>query len=217
MRNTAPPAFAEELLRRLLHRRDAEAVLGDLEETYRARCGTVSNKSGARWWYRREAMFLVFHALVDDGTRAGRRKNVNERRWWVSGMVTVALNVVAVAAFWLAGLGLFRMARQIDAGWEMAAVAQVVTCAAGLAIAFRLRAWLCLYFAAGQLAFSLAEAAIHAIYGIRAAQGAPTHFAVMLAATLGVAFGLFIGRRPEHEPATPAGETVHDAAQSRAA
>jgi len=51
------------------------------------------------------------------------------------------------------------------------------------------------YFLAAMAAFSASELAIHLTYGVRAAQGAPTHFAVMGAGVLGVALGALLMRR----------------------
>jgi hypothetical protein len=60
----------------------------------------------------------------------------------------------------------------------------------------RLRAPIAALFLAGQVVFSSAELILHAIYGIRAVQGGPTHLAVMASAT----FGVFHGRAARAAP-----------------
>ena len=200
-----PPAFLEELLRRLLRPGDREAVLGDLAEAYNAKCASGPDRAGAVRWYCREALLLLLHALRSDVLAAfrpvasNRRKNMSNphQSRMVSAGVTVLLNVVAAALFWGVGFAMMQVAQRVHAGWMVTAVVQVVACAIGVAIAVRLRAHWCLYLAAGQLAFALAELVIHSVYGIRAAQGAPTHFAVMLAGTAGVLLGLLLARRPD--------------------
>ena len=49
----------------------------------------------------------------------------------------------------------------------------------------------------GFVAFQAAELAMHVIYGIRAVQGGPTHFTVMIAGILGVAIGMRTGRKSD--------------------
>jgi hypothetical protein len=58
-----------------------------------------------------------------------------------------------------------------------AEVGQLLACVMGVAISLRIRAPLTAYFLSAMAAFSASELAIHLYYGIRAAQGASTHFA----------------------------------------
>ncbi len=115
-------------------------------------------------------------------------------------MRAIALNVVALALFWGVAFVFVQFAQRVPGGWPATGVAEVA--GAGLAVwmALRLRAVVAAFVIAGQLAFATAELAIHAVYGIRAAQGAATHFAVMLAGTLGVLFGVLLMRM--RKPAT---------------
>jgi len=65
----------------------------------------------------------------------------------------------------------------------------------GVLLALRLVAKFAAYLMAGMLAFSVSELLVHAYYGIGAAQGEPTHFAVMGAGVVGVVLGALIGSR----------------------
>ena len=58
-------------------------------------------------------------------------------------------------------------------------------------------------------AFSASELGIHFYYGIRAAQGTPTHFAVIGAGILGVVLGALMtrGRRRSAFSTVPVGES----------
>ena len=80
----------------------------------------------------------------------------------------------------------------------------MLACALGVFLAFRLRVKFIAYVLAGQLAFSLSELVLHSIYGIRAVQGGPVHFAVMAAGTIGVALGWFLRSRGEMDGDEPA-------------
>ena len=55
-----------------------------------------------------------------------------------------------------------------------------------------MRAPVVAYGLAAMAAFSASELAIHLSYGVRAVQGAPTHFAVMGSGILGVALGALL-------------------------
>lgn len=59
-------------------------------------------------------------------------------------------------------------------------------------IAYRFRAAIAAYLVLGFAAVTASELVVHLIYGIRAAQGAPTHFAVMGAGVIGVALGAIV-------------------------
>lgn len=128
----------------------------------------------------------------------------------------IALNVIALALYWITLFTLIQTAQGLSLGWPAMAVGEVIGAAIGVWIALRLRAFVAAFVLAGQVAFALAEGAIHAVYGIRAAQGAPTHFAVMLAGTLGVLFGMLLMRRVTRSPNTTTVNGTLDSAISRA-
>lgn len=130
------------------------------------------------------------------------RGPVHARRPW--GDVLLA-NAAAVAAFW-AVLGLVTTAtRGADLGWQLDAALRLLVGVGGVALARHLRARPVGFVLAITTVAQLAEYAIHLVYGIRAAQGADTHFAVLLAAAIGVAVAS-LGRRIRHAAA----ETVTD-------
>lgn len=109
--------------------------------------------------------------------------------------IHIVRNVLVLAAFWLISFGLMQIAQRLFTAWQAAEIAQILGCGAGVFLAMRLRAPVAALLLAGQAAFSLSEFAMHSTYSIRAVQGAPTHFAVMIAATLGVVFGALLVAR----------------------
>ena len=90
-------------------------------------------------------------------------------------------------------------------GWPATGVGEFVGSVMGLGIVFILGAHIAALVIAGVVAFSGSELAIHLPYGIRSAQGAPTHFAVLMAALIGVGlgalaagrFGLLVGSKTQ--------------------
>jgi hypothetical protein len=105
---------------------------------------------------------------------------------------TVFRGALVLALFWLTGFALVQFGQRVFGGWAVSQVGEVLACLLGVFLAFRMRVKFIAYVLAGQLAFSLSELALHSIYGNRSVQGGPTHFAVMLAGTLGVVLGWFL-------------------------
>ena len=115
---------------------------------------------------------------------------------------TVSRGALVLALFWLTGFALVQFGQRVFGGWVVSQVGEVLACLLGVFLAFRMRVKFIAYVLAGQLAFSLSELTLHSIYGNRSVQGGPTHFAVMLAGTLGVVLGWYLrtrGQRPEVE------------------
>jgi len=67
--HTKPPRFAEALLRRLLPASQTEALVGDLAEEFASKQLTQKGRQAATWWYRREALIALLHALSSAGAR----------------------------------------------------------------------------------------------------------------------------------------------------
>ena len=128
---------------------------------------------------------------------------MSTRSRMMSAGVALVRNLIAGAVFLGAGFALVQLAQRVNGDWRLAAIAEGCAAAIGLLVAFRLRAYVCLYLVAGQAVFVVAELVIHSVYGIRAAQGAPTHFAVMLAGTAGVLLGVFLSRRLDRSATPP--------------
>jgi hypothetical protein len=105
---------------------------------------------------------------------------------------SIGRNVRALALFWLLSFGFVQFGLHQLGGWPATEIGQMLGCAAGVAI--QLRARLAAYFVAAMVAFSASELIVHLYFGIRAAQGAPTHFAGMGAALLSIALGASIAR-----------------------
>jgi len=111
------------------------------------------------------------------------------------GLRLLAIDAGILAFFWLLGFALVQAAQRLTNPWPAADIGQLVAAAVSLGIAVRLRAMIAAFLTASFAAFVLAEIAIHLLFGIRAAQGGPTHLAVMAAALIGVSLGAFALRR----------------------
>lgn len=105
------------------------------------------------------------------------------------GLKSLAIDVALLAFFWLLGFVLVQAAQRLTNPWPASDIGLLIAEVVSFVIAFRFRAVVAAFLLASFSAFTLAELAIHALFGIRAAQGGPTHFAVLTAAFLGVAFG----------------------------
>ena len=116
--------------------------------------------------------------------------------------VTLSLgrHVVAFVTFWVIGFALVQFGERVLGGWPASEVGQFLACVLGVGISLRVRAPVVAYFLAAMAAFSASELAIHLSYGIRAVQGAPTHFAVMGSGILGVALGALLAMRSRRAP-----------------
>ena len=110
-------------------------------------------------------------------------------------LLLLSRNLLAFVISWIVGFALVQIGQRVLGGWPATEVGQLLASVLGVAIALRMRAPLASYVLAAMAAFSASELAIHVVYGIRAAQGAPPHFAVMGAGVLGVALGALLMRR----------------------
>ena len=196
--NTAPLRLARYLLARLLPTSQRNAVLGDLDEEYVSTQLPRLGRRRANWWYAREAILaLAFAARQAISSilrgQAGNRGDIVIQEHPERTIATsVVMNVFAFIVFWLIGFFLVQYAERVLHGWPATSLMEVAACSVGVIIALRLRARFTAFILVGQLAFLFAELAMHSIFGIRTVQSGPTHLAVMAAATLGVAFGVFL-------------------------
>src|SRR5580704_6018253 len=94
-------------------------------------------------------------------------------------ILLLSRHLLALAIFWIVGFAFVQVGQRVLGGWPAAEIGQLLACVPGVVVALRMRAPVVAYFLAAMAAFSASELAIHLTYGIRAAQGAPTHFAVM--------------------------------------
>jgi putative ABC transport system permease protein len=60
----SPPPLADALLRRILSRDDAEVIAGDLEETFLCTIAPRIGARGARRWYWRQVLSIVFATIA---------------------------------------------------------------------------------------------------------------------------------------------------------
>src|SRR3954453_7625745 len=118
---------------------------------------------------------------------------MNSHRFEV--LTAVLRGALVLVVFWVTAFILVQFGERVTGGWAVSEVGEVLACALGVFLALRLRVKPVAYVLAGQLAFTVSELALHSIYGIRSVQSGPTHFAVMLAGTLGVALGWFLRTR----------------------
>jgi hypothetical protein len=132
--------------------------------------------------------------------------------------VLLGRNLLAFVIFWILSFAFVQFGWRVLGGWPASEAGQLLGCVVGVAIALRMRARVTLYFLAAMAAFSASELTVHSVYSIRAAQGAPTHFAVMGAGVLGVALGALLmqrnGRGPASSPATVTHERLANGAGS---
>ena len=110
-------------------------------------------------------------------------------------VLSLGRHLLALVIFWIVGLAFVQLGTRLLGGWPASEIGQLLACVVGVGIAFRMRAPLIVYFLAAMTAFSASELTVHFTYGIRAAQGAPTHFGVMGAGILGVALGALLKGR----------------------
>jgi hypothetical protein len=114
------------------------------------------------------------------------------------GLKTLAIDAAVLALFWLFGFALVQAAQRLTNPWPASDIGQLIAEVVAFGVALRFRARIAAFLTASFSAFTLAELAIHGIFGIRAAQGGPTHFAVLTAAFIGVALGAFALAREQH-------------------
>jgi hypothetical protein len=101
-------------------------------------------------------------------------------------------NLIALTLSWLTAFAAVQLGERAFGGWFASGLGQTAACLIGVLLALRLGAKAVAYLMAGMLAFSVSELLVHAYYGIRAAQGAATHFAVMGAGVIGVVLGALL-------------------------
>lgn len=186
-------SLAKWLVQRVLSGDRADVLLGDLEEE-RADHVRLAGHLHADLWYCREAVIAVIFYIAELTYRYlgnGRSIVAHEQRF---GTVTVHVgrNGLALIAFGVTAFTFIQVTQHVSAGWRATELAQLSACAIGVLLALRLRAHVAALFLAGQVAFTVSEFAMHSAYSIRAVQGAPTHFAVMIAATLGALLGAIL-------------------------
>ena len=157
-------------------RRVPSELMGDLIEE-------VINGRSASWLYAQATYAVVV------GT-SQRRISMNS--YIHSTASATGRILVSVAAFWLLSFAGVQIAERWLGGWPATEIGQLVAAAVAAVIAFRFRAAVAAYLVLGFAAFVTAELVVHLIYGIGAAQGAPTHFAVMGAGVIGVALGAIV-------------------------
>src|SRR4051794_7735047 len=88
-------------------------------------------------------------------------------------------NLVPILALFVLTRLFVRVAERVQPETLLPPVAEAIAYLVAGVIALKLRARPASYGLAALIAFSLSELAIHARWGISAAQGAPTHFAVL--------------------------------------
>jgi hypothetical protein len=101
-------------------------------------------------------------------------------------------NVVALVVFWLTGLTFIRIGERLLGGWPASTLGELGALLLGVVLALRLGAKVTAYFLTALTAYSASENAIRLYFGIRAAQGAATHLAVMGAGLIGVILGALL-------------------------
>lgn len=101
-------------------------------------------------------------------------------------------NLVALTVCWLTALTFVRIGERLLGDWPASTLGELLALLLGVVLALRLRAKATAYFLTAMTAYSASENAIHLYFGIRAAQGAATHVAVMAAGLIGVILGALL-------------------------
>jgi hypothetical protein len=153
--------------------------MGDLAEE-------MKNGRSAMWLCTQAAYAVVF------GT-SSERKDMN--RYVATTASVVGRILASLVVFWLLALAAVQTAERWLGGWPSTEVGLLIAEGIAAVLAIRLRATVAAFIVLGFAAFTTAELVIHLTYGIRAAQGAATHFAVMGAGVLGVALGAIVATR----------------------
>lgn len=155
-----------------------------------------------------EAFDLALRELVAAGrpTHAPDPASFFEKMWRRilgkrrSAIEAVGVNVLAAITFWLGLTVLARIGR--DFGWQGIDTTILISCILGVAVARSIRARVVEIALIGMAAFQAAEFAMHLLFGIRVVQGAPTHYAVMIAGIVGAAAGWLAARSKGSSPAS---------------
>lgn len=155
-----------------------------------------------------EAFDLALCELVAAGspTNAPEPASFFEKMWrrirgkQRSAIEAVGANVLAAVIFWLGLTVLARIGRGF--GWQGIDITILISCMLGVAVARSVRARVTEIALIGMAAFQAAELAMHLLFGIRAVQGGPTHFAVMIAGIVGAAAGWLAARSRSSSPAS---------------
>lgn len=129
-----------------------------------------------------------------------RFRGVDRTRSWGD---VIFVNAAAFATFWATLRFVSTATRGLTLGWEIETALAIGVNVGALLLARHLRARPVSFVLATTAIAQLAEFAIHLVYGNSGAQGGPTHFAVLLAAALGVGATMFARNPlPSSEPVT---------------
>jgi hypothetical protein len=148
-------------------------LMGDLIEE-------MKDGRSVLWLYTQAAYAVVL------GTSS---KRTDMDRYIQSTVSSTGRVLVSLAAFWLLSFIGVQTAVRWLGGWPFTSIGFLLASTIAAVLAFRFRAAVAAYVVLGFAAMVASELVVHLIYGIRAAQGAATHFAVMGAGVLGVALG----------------------------
>ena len=150
-------------------RRVPSELMGDLIEE-------MINGRSASWLYA-QATYAVVVGMSQGRTDMNRYVHATGR------------TLASLAAFYALSFVGVQIGERWLGGWPAAEIGLLLAASVAAVIAIRFRAAIAAYVVLGFAAYAASQLVVHLIYGIRAAQGAPTHFAVMGAGLLGVALG----------------------------
>jgi hypothetical protein len=106
-------------------------------------------------------------------------------------VMRVGRTLLLLVATWMLGFASVRIGEMVG-GWPATAIGELVAFGVGTLLAVVFRARFAAYLCAAMVAYAASELVVHAIYGIRAAQGAATHFAVMGSGMIAVILGAVV-------------------------
>ena len=219
MRNPESPDHAVPLSEETAHRVLARAV--ELDARHASDVPIAKLREIAREAGIGERAFEL--ALLEIGTSVPVVASEEEEhgsgvRWW-SRFAPVLRNAGAFAATMVMIGTAGRLVSPLGAGWQLEHAVAILANIVGVGISLRVRAKLTAFVLAITAAAQLAEYPMHLVFGIGTVQGGATKWALILAAALGLGFGIAarkVSRRLANTPSTD-GEAIGENATEPAA
>jgi|SRR5688572_18395141 hypothetical protein len=135
-----------------------------------------------------ELALLEIGASVSVVASAGQQPGSDVRRW--SRFAPVMRNAGAFTATMVMIGAAGRLVSPLGAGWHVEHAVAILANFVGVGVSLRVRAKLTAFVLAITAVAQLAEYPMHLLFGIETVQGGATKWALMLAAALGLGFGI---------------------------
>ena len=109
-------------------------------------------------------------------------------------MQNIIRSIIALVAYWLVSFAVVQVTQRMPHTVTLLDAELLVLAIVGLFVAIRLRAVIAAWVLGAFAAYGASELAVHAVFGPRAAQGGPAHWATLIAAAAGVAIAATVIR-----------------------